>query len=324
MKDMMKDIEKVIRDATGVAKEACKSAKEATEKFCDDVSAACTPDTVVEANQPIDAAQLSAIDVQTFGGDIIVRMSQPADGDVLVGGDVEGLEVSRSADGVLTIRPVKTETSVFFFGRGIFNGTSSADVVLDLPCRSWDRLKLSTTNGDVELSGSSLVELVTVSTVSGEVTADLPFCTQVNCRTTNGDVKWVGDTSGLQMESISGDLQYRGHAQGVTVRSTSGDVTAEGGFLTASVRTISGDVCLRSSQLPGRIEVGTTSGDMWVDIPHEGPFTAQFRSTSGDFTSDFFTGRMGGRSCVFNYRGGGENHYSFASVSGDVEIRKYR
>jgi hypothetical protein len=63
---------------------------------------------------------------------------------------------------------------------------------------------------------------------------------------------------------------------------------------------------------------------MWIDIPDAGPFTAKFRSTSGDFTSDFFTGRMGGRNCVFTYQGGGERMYSFVSISGDVEIRKYR
>ena len=137
-------------------------------------------------------------------------------------------------------------------------------------------------------------------------------------------MEWNGDASGLHLGSVSGDIRYQGHAQGVTVKTTSGDVTVEGGFLTASVRTVSGDVCLRSDELPGRMDVGTTSGDMWVDIPDAGPFTAKFRSTSGDFTSDFFTGTMGGRSCVFNYQGGGESMYTFASISGDVEIRKYR
>lgn len=328
MKDMMKDIERVIRDATGMAKDAakdaCKAARDAAGKVYEDVSAACTPDSAVEPDRPIDAAQLKGIDVQTFGGDITVRMSQEPEGDVLVGGDVEDLEVFRSESGVLTIRPVKTETSTFFFGRGIFNSSSSADVVLDLPRRAWDSLKLSTTGGDVEVSGDCPVEGVYISSVSGEVNVSLPNCTHVDCRTTGGDMEWNGDVSGLHLWSVSGDIRYQGHAQGVTVKTTSGDVTVEGGFLTAAVRTISGDVCLRSDKLPGRMDVGTTSGDMWVDIPDAGPFTAKFRSTSGDFTSDFFTGSMGGRSCVFNYQGGGERNFNFGSISGDVELRKYR
>ena len=327
VKDAMKDIEKVIRDATGVAKDAAKDAarlaKETAEKVRDDVSAACSPGDAVEADQPVNADQLKRIDVQTIGGDVTVRMTQAPDGDVLVGGDIEGIEVFRSESGVLTIRPVKTETSSFFFGRGIFSN-SSADVVLDLPCRGWDSLKLSTTGGDVKVTGSCPVEGVAVTTVNGDINVSLPACTDMTCRTTNGDVEWTGDADGVSMESISGDLRYHGVAHGVTLKSTSGDVTAEGEFLTATARTISGDVCLRSSRLPGRIDAGTTSGDIWVDIPDEGPFTARFRSTSGDFTSDFFTGRMGGRNCVFNYQGGGENQYAFTSVSGDVEIRKYR
>lgn len=321
MKDMMKDIEKVIREAAGtakdMAKDACKVAKDAAEK-------ACAPDTPVEKENPIDAAQLKGIDVQTFGGDITVRVNQESEGDVLVGGDIEDLEVFRSADGVLTIRPIKTETSAFFFGRGIFNCSSSANVELELPRREWEFLKLSTTNGDVQVEGDCSVNCVTVASVSGDIRAALPTCGKVICRTTNGDICWEGDVSDFRMESISGDVEFRGSADSAHAKTTSGDLTMEGGICAASVKTISGDVCLRSDVLPDRMDIGTTSGDMWVDIPDAGSFTAKFRSTSGDFTSDFFTGRMGGRNCVFNYQGGGERAYNFASISGDVEIRKRR
>lgn len=339
VKDMMKDIEQVIREATGMAKDvtksACKVAKEGSRAAWhaaregsraawDAAAAACTPDSPVEADQPIDATQLKVIDVQTYGGDITVRMSQEPDGNVIVGGDIEDIEVFRSADGTLTVRPIKTETASFFFGRGIFNSSSSADVILDLPRREWESLKLSTTNGDVELSGEFPVDHVVVTSVSGDINVALPSCGKAVCRTTNGDIRWNGDVSDFRMESISGDVMFRGSADSVVAKSTSGDLTAEGTICAASARTVSGDVCLRSNVLPGKIDVATTSGDTWVDIPDEGPFTAHFRSTSGDFTSDFFTGRMGGRSCVFNYRGGGECQYNFASISGDVEIRKYR
>ena len=328
VKDMMKDIEHVIREATGMAKDitksAYKAAKEGSKAAWEAAAAACTPDSPVEADQPIDAAQLRGIDVQTFGGDITVRMSQEADGNVIVGGDTDDIEVFRSADGILTVRPVRTETTSFFFGRGIFNSNSSADVVLDLPRREWEFLTLATTNGDIELSGEFPVHEVTVSSVSGNINAALPTCGKALCRTTNGDIQWSGDVSDLRTDSISGDIQFHGCADSVSAKTTSGDLTAEGSICAASVRTVSGDVCLRSNVLPGRIDVATTSGDMTVDIPDVGPFTAHFRSTSGDFTSDFFTGRMGGRSCVFNYQGGGDCRYNFASISGDVEIRKYR
>ena len=324
VKDAMKDIEVVIREATGMAKDACKVAKNVAEKACEDAVSACTPDSPVEADKPIDAARLKGIDVKMVGGDIAVRMTQDPDGDVLVGGNTEKLEVTRSESGVLTIRSIKTETNGFFFGRGIFNSNSTANVTLDLPRREWESLRLSTVGGEVELSGDCPVRGVTVTSVSGDITVSLPFCTRVDCRTTGGDIRWTGDVSGLHLESISGDLRYQGHTQDVAAKTTSGDIDVAGGFLTASVRTVSGDVRLKSDELPARVDVGTTSGDMRVDVPDAGPFTAKFRSTSGDFTSDFFTGRMGGRSCVFTYQGGGEREYSFSSISGNVEIRKYR
>lgn len=328
MKDMMKDIEKVIRDATGMAKDAakdaCKMAKDAAGKVCGDISAACTPDTLVETDQPIDAAQLKGIDVQTGGGDITVRMTQEPDGDVLVGGDIENIEVFRSADGVLTIRPLRNETTSFFFGRGIVSGSYSADVKLDLPRRQWEFLKLTTTSGDVEVSGDSPVDTVTITSVGGDIRGALPTCGKMTCKTTNGDIRWTGDVSDCHMESISGDVQFRGASDHVTAKTTSGDLTLEGGVCAAGVKTISGDVCLRSNVMPDKIDIVTTSGDMWVDIPDGGSFTAKFRSTSGDFSSDFFTGSMGGRSCVFNYQGGGGRTYTFGSISGDVELRKYR
>lgn len=319
IKDAVRDIEQAVRDAAESAKEICKNAAETMESVCD-VDAPLIDVDVKAASSD----RLIGIDVKTAGGDITVRMTQEPDGDVLVGGDIDKLEVTRSESGVLTIRPIKTETSGFFLGRGIFNSGSAADVTLDLPRREWEFLQLAATGGDVELSGDCPVEGVFVTTVSGDIEAALPSCTHVECSSTGGDIRWEGNTAALHMESVSGDLHYCGHAQGVTYKTTSGDITAEGGFLTATARTISGDVHLRSNELPARIDVGTTSGDMWVDVPDAGPFTARFRSTSGDFTSDFFKGRMGGRSCVFNYQGGGENEYSFASVSGDVEIRKYR
>lgn len=49
----------------------------------------------------------------------------------------------------------------------------------------------------------------------------------------------------------------------------------------------------------------------------------RFRTISGDFRSDFFTGAMSGRNAVFTYQGGGEREYAFSSVSGDVRLKKF-
>lgn len=323
MKSAMKDIKQVIRDATNTARDACETAADAASRVYEDVAAACAPDTAVDADRPIDAAQLCAIDVQNYSGEITVRMSQPEDGDVLVGGDVDRLEVSRSKDGVLTIRPVRTETSAFFSGRGVFSG-GSADVVLDLPCREWKSLRLASTYGDIRLEGDHAAERVCLTSVSGDICGKLPTCAALMCRATNGDVSWVGDASELRLESVSGDITFRGSADKVDAKTTSGDLTLEGALCAATAKSIAGDVCLRSRIQPDALEVATTSGDAWVGIPNTEGFTVRYRTISGEFTSDFFTGRMSGRSCVFNYQGGGKRVYAFSTISGDVELREYK
>lgn len=316
VKGAVKDIEAALRDAAVFAKDAVRKAREEAVR-------ACAPEESVAADEPICAEQITGIDVHT-AGDITVRMTQAPDGDVLVGGDIEKLEVFRSSDGVLTVRAVKTETSSFFSRRGIFSSRSAADVVLDLPCRPWKMMKLTSGGGDVELRGDMSVEQVSVSGVSGDICVSIPSCTRASCRTTSGQVNWKGDVTDLDLESVSGDMEWRGRGRSVTGKSTSGDITAEGSFLKAGVRTVSGDMCLRSDAMPDGINVSTVSGDTWVDIPDGGPFAAGFHTTSGDFTSDFFTGSMSGRNCTFTYQGGGERRYNFTGVSGDVEIRKYR
>lgn len=323
VKDVMAEIKDAVRGAADLTKDVYESAKDAAGQVYEDMAAACTPDTAVKADEPIDGAELCAIDVQSYRGDILVRMSQPEDGDVLVGGDIEGFDVFRSKDGVLTIRPIRTETSAFFSGRGMFSGGSSADVVLDLPCRQWKNLKLSSTYGDIRLEGES-ADRVSITNVSGDIRVKLSTCAALTCRSTNGDISWTGDASDLRLESVSGDVSFRGNADSAVAKTTSGDLTLEGAVCAAVAKSISGDVILRSSVLPDRLETSTTSGDMKVNIPDDGGFTAQFRTISGGFTSDFFTGKMGGRNCVFNYQGGGKRVYTFASVSGDVKIEKYK
>lgn len=323
-------IKMVLKDAMEAAKEAVKAAGctlknldlnldlsgEKQDGSCDDTGTALVP------GDPVEAVALRAIDAKSVGGDITVRMSQAPEGDVLVGGDIDKLEVFRSEDGVLTIRPVKTAGSSFLFGRGVFSSVESAEIVLDLPCRSWELLKIATTNGDISVTGGAAVDRVELTTVSGDGEVSLPHCADVRCRTTNGDLKWLGDVSRLDLASVSGDLEFRGCADRLTARTTSGDVDARGGICGATFRSVSGDLKLVTSVQPDLLEGGTTSGDLDLTIPGDAPFTAKFRSTSGEFRSDFFSGVMGGRNSVFTYQGGGQREYTFNSISGDLRLRK--
>ena len=323
IKDLMKNIEVLVRDAAEAAQNAAGKAAETVRKAADTAADADLGDPV-PTNGPIEGDQLRGISVETTGGDVTIRMTQPADGDVVIDGDpeeLEGLEVFRTDDGVLTIRPVRTETFAFFSRRGM--GGSSVDVTLDLPCRDWDFLNLRTTNGDVRITADRPIDRVSVHTVAGDVAAELGACPQVSCRTTGGDIRWTSQSAEFRAETISGDVRFAGRADSFWAKTTSGDVELEGAADSVTVKTVSGDAWIRDALLPQQLNLGTVSGDVKADLPDEGPFTVKFSSTSGDFRSDFFTGIMGGRSCQFAYQGGGSRIYTVSTVSGDLELRKY-
>ena len=266
-----------------------------------------------------DSQTLRGIDVQTGAGDVTIRANQPADGDVLVGGDIGDLEVTRREDGVLVIRQGRTASASFLFGRGV----GSADVELDLPLRDWSLLNVDTGNGNVELEleGVGVDDLI-VRTGAGDVRGELPFANTLNVKSASGDIDWHGNTGILQCQSASGDVNFYGVADAANVRSVSGDVCLEGSFPMAQCGSVSGDVRLATQVLPDRLEVSSTSGDCEVRIPDGGGFVVSFKTTSGNFASDFFDGGRSGRSGTLTYQEGGPI-YNLKSMSGDLRLKKY-
>lgn len=287
---------------------------------------------------PVCSGALEGLDVQV-SGDVTIRLTEAEDGDVVIGGDIEWLEASRSDDGVLSIRQsAKTASSSFFFGRGLH----SADVTLALPRRYWRLLRISTADGDVDIAGDVALGLVTVKTASGDLECRLPQCEQLTFHSASGDLDWEGCAHLLQAETVSGDLTFHGQLSRLgtlTCKSVSGDIDWEGAAQEAQVQTVSGDISLNgqlgrvqatsmsgevelagavaqearcssvsgsvrleSAQLPRRMELSSKSGDCEVRIPDTGPFNVHFKTTSGKVRSDFFSGVMGGRSGTFTYR----------------------
>lgn len=324
-------VQGAIRTTKGMVKDAMHSVKDAvnamgargknenaddTEKEFDDLEE-------LEGGEveKVSSDALRGIDVQTGYGDVTIRVSQPADGDVLVGGDIEDLEVTRREDGVLMIRQGKTASSSFLFGRGV----GSADVVLDLPLRDWGLLNVATGSGDVklELEGIGADDLV-IRTGAGDVRCELPFANTINVKSASGDIDWHGNAGILQCESASGDVEFYGVADVANASSVSGDVRLEGSFPVMQCSSISGDVHVVTQVLPDQMDVTSTSGDCMVRIPDGGGFVVHFKTNIGEFSSDFFDGVMGGgsKNNTFTYQGGGPI-YNIKSMSGDLSLNKY-
>ena len=240
---------------------------------------------------------------------------------IKISGDLDELEIL-SENGVLTIRQGRTASGGFLFRRGLY----SADVELVLPSKVLESIRLSSVDGDMELTGATGVSSVNISTVSGDVRGELPGCDKLKLHSVSGDVRWHGDAQEAKLESVSGDIRGEGAFDILSASTMSGDIELLGACRVNHVRcsSMSGDIDLESGTLPQAMELSSKSGDITVSLPDQGPFSIQYKTTSGAFTSDFFEGYMGGKHSTFRY--GPDNAegpaYRMSTISGDLRLEK--
>ena len=266
---------------------------------------------------PIPAQNLRGIDVQNVNGDVTVSFSEVSDGDVIVGGDTEKLEVSFAADGVLIVRPQRTAASSLLFRRGVM----AADIDIRLPFRRWDVLQISSVNGDVVLLGSGAeAGQVYIRTVSGDVDGNLSRCDQLTVDSVSGDIDWRGDAADLQAQTVSGDMEVSGRIGKVKATSVSGDMEFVGPVDEFRAISTSGDIRLETATLPQSMTLSAKSGDCDVRLPDAGPFAIELKTVSGNMDWQFPLVWAGG---VGAYGEGARTTYTVTSVSGDVRLEKY-
>ena len=267
---------------------------------------------------------LRGLEVYTTSGDVTIHVSEAPDAGVIIDGDVDDLDVTCSADGVLTIREGRTASSSFFSRRGFF----SADVELYIPRRHWESITVHTASGDVDIGQDGLdIDRLSVETASGDLSARLRTCSQLYFGSASGDVDLSGDCAVFHAETRSGDITLRGQVEEAVLMSTSGDIELEGPVSRFRGSTMSGDVRLETSRLPEVMELVSKSGDLEARIPDSGPFSVQCGTVSGDITSDFFEGRISTRHFSFSYGPDvvpdGAPVYRMETVSGDVSLERY-
>ena len=279
-------------------------------------------DASMEANQDgsysVGALRdLRGIVVQTVAGDVTINVNQAPDAGVVINGDVDDLDVTCSADGVLTIREGRTASSSFFSRRGF----GSADVELNLPCRHWELLNVTTTSGDVELYGEGLdIDQLDVKTASGDFNCHLRTCKELRFHSSSGDLELFGACADLHAESMSGDVTLHGQLDDALIKTASGDIETDGAFLRFLGSSMSGDLHVESSQMPEVMELTTKSGDCEARIPDAGPFTLRYKTVSGEADFDFPFRYQGGRAV---YGDGSGPCYALITVSGDVALTRY-
>jgi Putative adhesin len=162
--------------------------------------------------------------------------------------------------------------------------------------RSLDSLFHVNTGADyVELRQIEKFGLGILSFTRGDapdIAVEVPHGATVSVDSASAEVA-VSDLSGSKrFRSASGDLNFERLAGPLDVESVSGDVGIEGQApLELAAKSISGDIHVRVPRLR-RLEMTTTSGDIWLDAQLDGNGPFSLRSISGDVT---LVGRSGFR-----------------------------
>ena len=260
---------------------------------------------------------LRGIEVFTGAGDVAIHVDQAPDAGVVIDGDVDDLNVTCSADGVLTIREGRTASSHFFSLRGF----RSADVELRLPCRPWESISVTTASGDVDIDREGLeADRLSVKTASGDLNAHLAACARLEFRSASGDLDLTGTCSILRAETMSGDISLEGQAEDACLKTASGDIELNGSVRRFSGSSMSGDVSLTSSVLPEEMALSSKSGDVEARLPDAGPFTLHYGTVSGDTVFRFPFRHEEGKAV---YGDGTGPAYSMHTVSGDLSVCRH-
>ncbi len=123
-----------------------------------------------------------------------------------------------------------------------------------------------------------------------EIEVEVPHGAAVSVETASAEVD-ASDLDGMKrFRTASGELRLARFAGALNAETVSGDIDLDGQApLELQVKSISGDVRVRVPKLK-RLDMGSTSGDLWLDaeLVGDGPFS--IRSISGDAT---IVGRSG-------------------------------
>lgn len=261
---------------------------------------------------------LTALEVHV-NGDVTVELDANPDADVRIGGDVEMLETRLSSDGTLYVRQGNTASSSFFFHRGL----SSADVELTIPRRIWDKIQITTVNGDVSFDGAPEVNKLVIKPTNGDVALESAKCGMLVFKSASGSLELSGFRGCVQAESASGDLSIDGEMDTVAASSASGDVEVTGTVREARCSSASGDITVNLERMPEHLDMDTKSGDCELTMPEEGGFCLQYGTVSGDLESDFaLVGKINSKSGEAIYLDGGGRTFRITSVSGDILLHR--
>lgn len=254
-------------------------------------------------DQEFDPAQVKDIEVNWAAGKIVfaksdsdkIKVYEKTSGELK---DRDKMQCIVKDDGTLEINC--TKGGRVFFGLN-FSSVLKKSLTVELPqnCNLSD-IEINCASANIEASQIQ-AEALKVNTASSNV--NITDCTLE-------DIKLDGASGKIELNSdITGDVK---------VNSVSGKVIVNGNCKSIDLTSVSGKVEFNGTKL-NKANVETVSGDVELNLPQDiSGFTAEFKSTSGDFESDFETTRQNKN---YNYKDG-SIEIDVQTVSGSLKINK--
>lgn len=333
-KDLENSIDTIVNFALDTAKAATETAK-ATVVYTKDVAKDVSeqwkeryPDGVFSQHdeskgQKVNCTAVAvtdaihSLDIHLMNGDVSLCVVDKDDTYIEVNGDTQEVETVLRDDGVLSIVQENTASASFFFLRGIRH----CDIMVTLPRKVWNCIKISTVNGDVLVEPELECRELHVSTASGDIQMSQLVCDNVTCHSGSGDVQVKELAGNLYAATKSGDIWTRGRLGRCELHSISGDVEFYGICGEVMTSSTSGDVEADLENVPQKVDVSSVSGDCMVRVPYGEGMHVSYRTVSGDFSTNLpLTANMTKKRGETTLGDGAGAQISVSSTSGDIEV----
>ena len=242
----------------------------------------------------LDEDEMSSLEVKWLDGPVTVGLS--LDGQVHVTersykalGQGDQMEVSLSA-GKLSVRwDGKWFRRLITLG---WFGQLNKELEVLLPrdvAENMEGIQVENTSDSLSVADCG-AEKLGVSSVSGTVTIKECTADRLEANTVSGDVilERTQGTEKLTAGTTSGAVNITGgHTQELEISTVSGGCVYEGAAEKLHVSTVSGAMRVSAANCPEEAHMEAVSGDLRLELPENGGFTAEYSSVSGEFVSDF-------------------------------------
>lgn len=230
----------------------------------------------------VDAAKIREMEIEWVAGSIVI---QPADTDEIsfreedVGGSGKSMHWKIQGDKILI---QYAEDGKFPLKARMDWKDETKDLIIEVPVTwQFDSLKVAAAASSLNVRDLSIREME-FDGASGECIFDNCTVEKLDLDTASGNVRFTGSLQLLDCDAASADI------------------------------------VLKLTNVPGKLDMDTASGDLDVTLPADAGFTVSMDTLSGDFESDFeFTMRND------NYvAGNGLCRIDVDAMSGDMIIRR--